>query len=120
MKRGGMSRGSLLNRMMNQIEKDAIRALRKNGMEEEAKAANTERKANRVRVVPNRERLRAQGINKATLSGQPFARVTSGTRPAPASFHTLIAIHQMRGDGKIVKFVIPRDKLDKEEANAGS
>lgn len=73
--------------------------------------------ASRTEVIPNRKDMRKAGINRLSTN-KPFSRVTSGTRLTPASLYTMIAIHQVKPNGTVVKFVIPRTMLNEGETSA--
>jgi hypothetical protein len=67
------------------------------------------------KVLPNRTEARNKKINLTRSSGQGHARV-SHAKKTPASFYTLVAVHQRMPDGTVKKVVIPRDKLIREGA----
>lgn len=64
-------------------------------------------------VLPNRTTLRKKDINVTRTSGQGHARV-SHAKKTPASFFTLVAVHQSMPNGTTKKVVIPRDRLFRE------
>jgi hypothetical protein len=65
--------------------------------------------------VPNRTELRMKGLNITQRTGTPFARLV-GYRLTPASLYTLVAVHARGSDGKLRKFVIPRERFERGDS----
>jgi hypothetical protein len=102
---GKQNRQGLTDRVAAQLERDMLAQMMKDGRDPKEIAAF------KSRLVPNREELRASGINRANRSGKPTSRLTR-TKVGKSSLETLIAIHQRQPDGTIRKVVVPRANFE--------
>jgi hypothetical protein len=103
-----MHKGSKILQFLKRQERLELKATREAAGEPEKPLPRQAKKAVRE-FIPNRIDLRSKGIGtKPFTGGSGHARMRSGTRLAPASLYTLIALRQ--GDGKT--FVIPKESFD--------
>lgn len=108
------NRRAVVDRLAAMAEKQVYRQALKDGVSKEEAAKD------RSSVLPNRQGMRHKGIGVTQKYGRPFGRLT-GYRLTPASFYTMIAIHQpqfsiySQEPIGVRKMVVPRDRFENKD-----